>query len=138
MTGDTMNLYDASLFLVLCIGLPVAYWRGFTAGKAAENARLQPQINRVAANVQEMQSMQAGQPSPDVQWPVTIGQRFSYLGISMLCTGYHVQPSPGVMVPALTAEYVDADGLIRQTNWPVHQLPAVRAELAAATRGMPL
>lgn len=68
----------------------------------------------------------ADQPPP----PVTIGQRFTYMGLLMVCVSHSIRMPLGVLAPGMSAEYVDADGLVRSHYWTPEQYGAVRAELA--------
>lgn len=61
--------------------------------------------------------------------PVVVGERFYYLGLLMVCTAHCVRMPLGVLAPGMSAEYVDADGLVRGHYWTPEQMSAVRTEI---------
>lgn len=67
--------------------------------------------------------------------PVSIGDRFTYMGLQMLCVSHSIRMPLGVMAPGMSAEYVDVDGLVRGHYWTPEQYGALRAELARRGQG---
>lgn len=64
--------------------------------------------------------------------PVPVGQRFTYLGLQMICVAHAIRMPLGVLAPGMSAEYIDVDGIVRGHYWTPEQLDAVRAELQRA------
>lgn len=67
---------------------------------------------------------------PQIDLPVAIGNRFTYLGIEMLCTGHTLLLPPfGMPSDGIRAEYVDRDGVLRTAAFVPSDLQALKAEL---------
>ena len=66
---------------------------------------------------------------PELNPPVTIGERFRYLGVEMIC----IRLSEfDYSFPVVIAQYIDTHGRIEEIRFPPCDWPALRAEL---TRG---
>lgn len=85
----------------------------------------------------------AGQPLPTLTEaltlpnpPVAVGERFPYLGIELLCLGHYANTvsSPPIAIPGIRAEYVDRDGIIRQTFFRADEIGALADEIRRARR----
>jgi hypothetical protein len=63
--------------------------------------------------------------------PVAVGERFPYLGIELLCLGHYANTvgSPPGTIPGIRAEYVDRDGIIRQTFFRLDEIAALADEI---------
>lgn len=70
-------------------------------------------------------------PRPQqVDLPVAIGNRFTYLGVEMLCVTHTVLTAPfGMPSAGIRAEYVDRDGVVRVAAFLPNDMQALKAEL---------
>lgn len=131
------------LVLVGAMTYSIGYFMGFRSGwrsgaKANEKlpADASAAINHMPAgslrpSESSMSSLIAaaeGKSLPPA--PVSIGDRFTYMGLQMLCVSHSIRMPLGVMAPGMSAEYIDVDGLVRGHYWTPEQYGAVRAELA--------
>lgn len=92
------------------------------ANKAVSSAVSAADANRLPVGMPP--STQAAVPAP-----VPVGQRFTYMGLQMICVAHAIRMPLGVLAPGMSAEYIDVDGIVRGHYWTPEQLDAVRAEL---------
>ncbi len=124
-------------YTMLLIGLAVltAYMQGRHDGRTknpTEAALRQAEAAVKSAN----QAIEAGNAANAIaaaeaaafKSPVAIGERFTYLGIEMLCTEHAVRLPMMLPIPGVCAEYV-ANGQLHSTRFLGAELDALRAEM---------
>ena len=135
------------LVLVGAMTYSIGYFMGFRSGwRSGANANEKLPADASAA-INHMSAVSAAHgnrlpvgmpPSTQAQVPapVSIGDRFTYMGLQMLCVSHSIRMPLGVLAPGMSAEYIDVDGIVRGHYWTPEQLDAVRAELQRADSRM--
>lgn len=141
--SDTMWM----LAWVAALAFSIGYFMGFRGGwrsGAQANEKLPADASAAINHVSGVLAAHDGRlpvgmpPSTQAQVPapVSIGDRFTYMGLQMICVSHSIRMPLGVMASGMSAEYIDVDGLVRGHYWTPEQLDAVRAELQRADSRM--
>lgn len=137
MTGDSYVGFILLCLLALCVYY-IGHKDGRKSGEAEVQAKQATAQKALEAANQAVDIATASQQArieaaPPFDPPVALGQRFTYLGVEMLCIGhcFHIPPF-GQVVPGIRAEYVDRDGRVISASFPAMDMESLRAELARA------